>query len=183
LLGRSPEPAPEPDWLAGLTAEADVKRELHVRANGNSSPRLLGEQYRGLMAGREGRHHLARLAAAGAPGVYPALDVRDGAAVAAVLREVRREFGPVRGLVHGAGVLADARIEDKTDEQFERVYATKVEGLRSLLAAVDAEDLRALVLFSSSTGRFGRAGQVDYAMAHEVLNKAARAYARRLPRC
>jgi acyl transferase domain-containing protein/NAD(P)-dependent dehydrogenase (short-subunit alcohol dehydrogenase family) len=183
LLGRSPEPAPEPDWLAGLTAEADVKRALHVRANGNSSPRLLGERYRGLMAGREVRHNLARIAAAGARVVYRALDVRDRAAVAAVLGEVRREFGPVRGLVHGAGVLADARIEDKTDEQFNRVFATKVEGLHSLLAAVDLEELRALVLFSSSTGRFGRAGQVDYAMANEVLNKTAGVYSRRLPHC
>src|SRR5205823_574264 len=96
---------------------------------------------------------------------------------------VRQEFGPVRGLIHGAGVLADARIEDKSGEQFDRVYGTKVAGLRALLAAVAPEDLRALVLFSSSTGRFGRTGQVDYAVANEVLNKVARQQARRLPGC
>jgi hypothetical protein len=111
------------------------------------------------------------------------VDVRDAAATADVLAGLRREVGPVRGLVHGAGVLADARIEDKTPEQFDRVYATKVAGLRSLLAAVEPDQLRALVLFSSSTGRFGRAGQVDYAVANEVLNKLARQQARRLSGC
>jgi len=36
-----------------------------------------------------------------------------------------------------------------------------------------------IALFSSSTGRFGRVGQVDYAVANEVLNKTAQAEARR----
>ena len=39
------------------------------------------------------------------------------------------------------------------------------------------------MLFSSSTGRFGRTGQVDYAIANEVLNKTAQQQARLLPRC
>jgi NAD(P)-dependent dehydrogenase (short-subunit alcohol dehydrogenase family) len=105
--------------------------------------------------------------------IYRAVDVRDAATVAAVLEEVRRQVGPIRGLVHGAGVLADARIEDKTAAQLDAVYGTKVDGLRALLARVAADELRALVLFSSSTARFGRTGQVDYAMANEVLNKLA----------
>ena len=37
--------------------------------------------------------------------------------------------------LHGAGLLADKRIEDKTTEQFERVFRTKVDGLRVLLSA------------------------------------------------
>ena len=58
------------------------------------------------------------------------MDVRDGRAVAAILAEDRaRELGPIRGLIHGAGVLADARIEDKTSEQFQRVWSTKIDGL------------------------------------------------------
>jgi hypothetical protein len=80
-------------------------------------------------------------------------------------------------------VLADSLIADKTEEQFERVYGTKVAGLRNILAVLTPGDLRALVLFSSSTGRFGRAGQVDYAIANEVLNKSAQCLARQFPRC
>jgi hypothetical protein len=40
-----------------------------------------------------------------------------------------------------------------------------------------------LALFSSSTGRFGRTGQVDYAAANEVLNKIAQQQARRRSGC
>jgi NAD(P)-dependent dehydrogenase (short-subunit alcohol dehydrogenase family) len=117
--------------------------------------------------------------------VYRAVDVRDRAAVAACLAAIRREYGPIRGILHGAGVLADRRIEDQTDAQFAAVYDTKVAGLRSLLAAVrpDEDALRVLVLFSSSTARFGRTGQVAYATANEILNKWARREAASRPEC
>jgi acyl transferase domain-containing protein len=183
LLGRTPEPGPEPDWLAELSSEADIKRALGVRANGSATPRLIGEQYRQVAAQREVRRTLAQLQADGARVLYRMVDVRDERAVAELFQELRRQHGPVRGLIHGAGVLADARIEDKTEEQFQRVYGTKVAGLRSLLAALQPEEPRVLALFSSSTGRFGRAGQVDYAMANEVLNKLGQQQARLRPGC
>ncbi len=183
LLGRSPAPEPEPDWLAPLRAEAEIKRALGTHLNGDATPRVVGEHYRRLTAQRETRRTLERITAAGGRAVYVSVDVRDAAATADVLRRIRSERGPVRGVVHGAGVLADALIADKTEEQFDRVYGTKVAGLRNVLAALAPNELRALVLFSSSTGRFGRTGQVDYAIANEVLNKTAQRYAHLLPRC
>jgi acyl transferase domain-containing protein/NAD(P)-dependent dehydrogenase (short-subunit alcohol dehydrogenase family)/acyl carrier protein len=183
LLGRSPEPQPEPAWLAPLQSEADIKRELGSRANGNASLKRISEEYQALTTQREIRTTLNRLQGIGVCALYRSVDVRDVRAVAALLASLSQELGPVRGLVHGAGVLADARIEDKTAEQFDRVYRTKVDGLRSLLGGLDSGQLRTLVLFSSSTGRYGRAGQADYAMANEVLNKLAQQQARRLPSC
>ena len=99
------------------------------------------------------------------------------------IARARDEFGPVRGLIHGAGVLADRRIADQTDAQFDLVYETKVEGLHHLFGAIDAESLEILVLFSSSTARFGRSGQVAYAAANEYLNKWAQQAAVRMPHC
>jgi acyl transferase domain-containing protein/NAD(P)-dependent dehydrogenase (short-subunit alcohol dehydrogenase family)/acyl carrier protein len=182
LLGRSPLPEAEPDWLAALADEQAVKRELS-RRNSGASPRAIGEEAKTILAGREVRTNLERIRVAGSNVVYRTVNIRDAVAVADVLREVRQRFGTVRGLVHGAGVLADARIEDKTGEQFDAVYGTKVNGLRSLLSATADDDLSALVLFSSSTARFGRAGQVDYAIANEVLNKLAWQEAARRPGC
>jgi hypothetical protein len=42
-----------------------------------------------------------------------------------------------------------------------------------LLEAFQPEPLRLIVFFSSSTARFGRQGQGDYAAGNEVLNKTA----------
>ena len=127
--------------------------------------------------------NLERVTALGSPVVYVSVDVRDGGAVRATIARIRRELGPIRGLVHGAGVLADRKIVDQTDTQFDLVYRTKVEGLHHLFGAVDEESLALLFLFSSSTARFGRAGQVAYAAANEYLNKWAQKQALRLKNC
>ena len=69
--------------------------------------------------------------------------MRDGDAVQ---RRARARFAAstatVRGLIHGAGVLADRRIVDQTDAQFDLVYDTKVKGLAHLFEAIDPESLR-----------------------------------------
>ncbi|MEK9144818.1 MAG: KR domain-containing protein, partial [Elusimicrobiota bacterium] len=103
--------------------------------------------------------------------------------VRAAVDRVRRELGPIRAVVHGAGVLADKSIEDKEPGLFGPVFDTKVAGLRHILAAIGFGELKVLALFSSVSGRFGRAGQADYAMANEALNKAAQSLARRRPDC
>jgi NAD(P)-dependent dehydrogenase (short-subunit alcohol dehydrogenase family) len=101
---------------------------------------------------------------------YVSTDIRDRDRLRRVLEEVRTEWGPVTGLVHGAGVLADRLIADKTAEQFDEVFGTKAEGLASLLAETEADPLRLLCVFSSVVGSFGNTGQCDYAMANETLN-------------
>ena len=70
LLGRSPAPEAEPDWLAPLNAEAEIKRALGTRLNGDATPRVVGEHYRRLTAQRETRRTLERITAAGGRAVY-----------------------------------------------------------------------------------------------------------------
>ena len=181
LLGRTPVPTAEPAWLEGLTIEADIKKEIATRAGAGASPRHVGDEYRRLMANREIRRTVDEVARTAAHVEYRAVDVRDGAAVRDILADVRAKLGPITGLVHGAGVLADQLIEGKTEEQFSRVFGTKVGGMTALLDAVDVEALKVVVFFSSSTARFGRKGQVDYAVANEALNKTAWRLAARLP--
>jgi acyl transferase domain-containing protein len=182
LLGRSPEPGAEPEWLAGLHDEKAIKQGIVAHAPDKLSPKKLEAQYQKIKTAREIRETLGRIREAGATASYHAVDVRDAAAVAALAGQLR-ETGPIRGVIHGAGVLADRLIADKTLAQFDEVYETKVRGLRALLEATRTDGLSVLVLFSSSTARFGRKGQVDYAMANEILNKTAHAEARRRPEC
>jgi acyl transferase domain-containing protein/NAD(P)-dependent dehydrogenase (short-subunit alcohol dehydrogenase family) len=183
LLGRSPEPLDEPAWLTPLSEEGEIKRAIMQQAVGKLHPREIEEGYRAVLAGRELRSTLAQIAAIGGTAIYRTVDIRDHSAMELLLGEVRRAHGPIRGIVHGAGVLADRLITDKSPEQFEQVYSTKVSGLRALLNATRNDELKFIALFSSSTGRFGRVGQVDYAVANEVLNKIAQSEARRRTGC
>ena len=183
LLGRSPEPQPEPAWLTPLTGESDIKKAILQQSPGKLHPKEIEERYHSVIAGRELKATIAGIEAVGGHAIYRAVDIRNNEAVIGLLQEIRRENGPIRGIVHGAGVLADRLISDKTREQFTQVYSTKVMGLRTLLAATGADDLRFIALFGSTTGRFGRSGQVDYAVANEVLNKLAQTESRRRPAC
>jgi len=182
LWGRTPWPEPEPQWLKDCAGERELKKALSSRGTG-LTPKVIGERCRAILAGREIRRQVARMEAAGAKAVYMAVDTRDAGAVGSALERIVADHGPVRGLIHGAGVLADKLILEKTPEQFDSVFDTKVSGLRRILNALDLNHLKAMALFSSTTGRFGRTGQSDYAMANEALNKSARLLARRLPKC
>src|SRR5207245_1914322 len=108
------------------------------------SPRELQEQFRQIEAQREIRRTLQRIQESGATVYYRSLDIRDASAVQSALADIRARLGPIRGLVHGAGVLADRRIGDKTFEQFDQVFSTKVTGLRTLMDALDSRELKLL---------------------------------------
>ncbi len=183
LLGRSDVPRTEPAWLEGLTGEAAIKKALIAQAGVPLKPKEVGQRCQAVLGSREIRSTLRRIKEAGGQALYRSVDLRDGDAVAAVIQAVREEYGPVKGLIHGAGVLADRLIKDKTAEQFEEVYSTKIAGLRNLLGAVADDPLKFMVMFSSSTGRYGRTGQVDYAVANETLNKLAQQQAVLRPDC
>jgi hypothetical protein len=92
-------------------------------------------------------------------------------------------LGPITGLVHGAGVLADKRLKDKTEAQFRLVWDTKIAGIDALLAATRGDSLKVLGLFSSVAARTGNFGQCDYAAANEVLNRVAAREALARPGC
>jgi NAD(P)-dependent dehydrogenase (short-subunit alcohol dehydrogenase family) len=126
-----------------------------------------------LDASREIDRTLAAIRAAGSDAVYEAVDITDDAAVNAAIGRFRQAHGSIRGLIHGAGVIADRLIVDKTDAQFERVFRTKVDGIRALMSAVGQEEIGFVALFASIAARFGNPGQSDYAMANEVLNRMA----------
>jgi len=175
LLGRSAL-ADEPACCAGITDDAGLKRALLglAKASGTKlSPSELAAQVRAVLSSREIRATLDAVAATGAEARYRAVDVTRPEAVAGVLTETRNDWGPIRALVHGAGVLADRLIADQTDEQFDRVFNTKIEGLRTLFTCLNEDPLRLICMFSSVSARCGNNGQSTYAMANEILNKVA----------
>ena len=181
LLGRTALSV-EPDWAIGLVTTEAMQKVLvkRLREQGQTvTPREIQKRTEAVLHTREIRATLEDIKRAGGEGLYLEVDIGDGNSVRAALGRVRAQWGPIQGLIHGAGVLADKPLAQKTDEQFQRVFDTKVEGLRNLLEATAEDPLEMICLFSSVAARVGNAGQSDYAMANEVLNKVAAAEARR----
>ncbi|ELP66539.1 type I polyketide synthase [Streptomyces turgidiscabies] len=186
LLGRT-ELTEEPAGLADATDERQLKGLLagQARRQGGTipSPAELTAEAARVLAVREIRATLDAIEASGSRVRYLSVDTRDARALHRALDTAREEFGPISGIVHGAGVLADSRLADKTDAQFTDVFDTKVEGLRALLAATADDPLDLVCVFSSVAGRFGNTGQADYAMANEILAQVASTVAVNRPNC
>jgi acyl transferase domain-containing protein/NAD(P)-dependent dehydrogenase (short-subunit alcohol dehydrogenase family) len=174
LLGRT-ELTDEPSWAAGVP-ERELRGVIAQNSDGRPKPREVDRVARHLLAQREIRDTLTAIESAGARAEYVAVDVTDAAATARALAGRR-----ITGVVHGAGVLADQLIADKTAEDVDRVLAPKLTGLNSVLDAVEPARLRHVVLFSSVAGFFGNRAQSDYAMANEALNRIACSLKRELP--
>ncbi|WP_067474798.1 type I polyketide synthase [Nocardia amamiensis] len=174
LLGRS-ELGTEPDWAAGVS-DAELKpAAVRALAGTGATPRDVERAVSGVRATRE---VLQTLAALGSRADYLAADATDEKAVAAAIAPWRDS---ITGVVHGAGVLADSMITDKTAESVARVLDPKIGGLAAVLGALG--ELRHLVLFTSVAGLFGNAGQADYAAANEALSRFAVSWRRSHPNC
>ncbi|MFH0994852.1 MAG: SDR family NAD(P)-dependent oxidoreductase [Pseudomonadota bacterium] len=174
LLGRSPAPVPEPEWLAQTHEPSEMKQAiLRHELPPQALPRELESAYRRHQANREILSTLNAIRSTGARVEYHAVDVRQTQALSCVLESARTSLGPITAIIHGAGVLEDRLILDKTPEQFEAVFDTKVVGFKSLLEVTRKDPIKYIVCFSSITARIGNRGQADYAMANEVLNKMA----------
>lgn len=177
LVGRSTfDEGREPSWAEGAVDEPSLKRVALAHLAGAGPPPTPREVQRaaaGVLAQREIGRTLKAVAAAGGRAIYVAADVTDGDVLLRAIARASADIGAVNGIIHGAGVLADKLVHQKSLADFERVLSVKVDGLRNLLACVPLERLDYLVLFSSVAAFYGNAGQADYAAANEVLNKTA----------
>jgi acyl transferase domain-containing protein/acyl carrier protein/SAM-dependent methyltransferase len=124
------------------------------------------------------RAALDALADTGAVASYHQADIADPAATSRLVTDILAAHGTLNGVIHSAGVLADALIRHKTEEEFRGVLAPKVAGTRNLDAATANLDLDLFVLFSSGAGVFGNPGQADYAAANAWQGGFARQRAR-----
>jgi NAD(P)-dependent dehydrogenase (short-subunit alcohol dehydrogenase family) len=185
LVGRSSlPPETESADTSGLTTPAALKEALiaRLRREGRPpAPARVEAAYHRLLQDRAIRDNLALLRRTGAAVHYFSADVRDEAAFGTLLDEVQGRFGPLAGVIHGAGVIEDRLVRDKTPESFDRVFDTKVVSARILSERLRPERLRFGVFFASIASRYGNKGQSDYAAANEVLSKLACDLDRRWP--
>jgi malonyl CoA-acyl carrier protein transacylase/NAD(P)-dependent dehydrogenase (short-subunit alcohol dehydrogenase family)/acyl carrier protein len=176
ILGRS-RLVDEPSEFRDAADESAIKRillEKAMKEDGATGPTPgITLHAREILAQRELRNNLKTFGELGATVRYAAVDVREEALVAEAVQQVRAEWGTFAGFIHGAGVLADKRIVDKSGDQFDLVFDTKVRGFQSLLSAMRLDPLQLIFAFSSVVAHSGNSGQADYAMANAVLNRLA----------
>jgi acyl transferase domain-containing protein/NAD(P)H-dependent flavin oxidoreductase YrpB (nitropropane dioxygenase family)/NAD(P)-dependent dehydrogenase (short-subunit alcohol dehydrogenase family) len=177
LVGRTPAPVGDEDPMTAAAADRVALRRVLAQAGGHTPAEIEAATSR-ILAEREIRATLVELAGVAASVRYSSIDVRDPAAVKALVDGVYQRHGRLDGIVHGAGVLADRLMVDKTTTEFARVWQTKVDGARALAEAARS-DLSFLVLFGSVSGVFGNRGQADYSAANDALDALARIWAPR----
>ncbi|MEZ8064260.1 MULTISPECIES: type I polyketide synthase [Vibrio] len=173
LAGRSKHitSAELPQWAQGKQ-EKELKPAAiaHLQATGNKpTPKKVDTLLKPVLSSLEINAALAAFNEIGASAEYLSLDVSNHESVAKTLAN----FESITGLIHGAGVLADKHIQDKTLDELNMVYGTKVGGLEAVLGDLDSSKLKLIAMFSSAAGFYGNTGQSDYSMSNEILNKAA----------
>jgi NAD(P)-dependent dehydrogenase (short-subunit alcohol dehydrogenase family) len=187
LLGRTPVDDPLPDWALDCPDDAELKRRAMTRlvSEGKKAiPQAVEKLFRQIRAQQEVETTLQALRQTSAIAEYLNLDITSSVqTLRKKLAGLIQRLGKINGIIHGAGTLSDRRIERKTIQDFEAVFTPNVDGLRNLLKIAPPKQLDFLVLFSSIVGFFGNIGQADYAMANEVLNKAAYQIKRDNPAC
>jgi NAD(P)-dependent dehydrogenase (short-subunit alcohol dehydrogenase family) len=114
---------------------------------------------------------------------YHACNVGDRAALAAVLEAVRRESGPIEGVLHGAGVDIPRRFEKKELAGVRATLAAKIDGAANLMALTWNDPVRHFIGYGSVSGRLGSNGQTDYAAASDMLAKLVAWYSHLRPEC
>jgi acyl transferase domain-containing protein/NAD(P)H-dependent flavin oxidoreductase YrpB (nitropropane dioxygenase family)/NAD(P)-dependent dehydrogenase (short-subunit alcohol dehydrogenase family) len=185
LVGRTPLPAlEEAPATRGLDSPRDLKAAImeEMRDTGEAIiPARVEAAYSQLLKEREIRDNLSAMQRAGAKVHYYQVDVRDDRAFGNLIEAIYHDHGRLDGVIHGAGIIEDKFIEDKTLDSFDRVFDTKVRSALLLSRKLRLNELSFLVFFSSISGRFGNRGQCDYAAANEVLNKLALSLDRRCP--
>jgi len=173
LIGRSALLDEESTWAVNLTDEAELKKSAlgYFQAQGvKLTPKDMGREVKKVLSSREIHSTLDRIHQAGGTARYIQVDITD---LEALENKISDLIPGINGILHGAGVLADKFIEDKQEADFDLVYGVKIGGLKNLLQLIPPEQLDYLVLFSSVAGFYGNAGQADYSISNEVLNKLA----------
>lgn len=110
---------------------------------------------------------------AGANAVGYSCDVKDLAAVTALVDSIVKEQGPIRVLVNNAGITRDKLIIQMTEDDYDAVLDTNLKGAFNCIKAVVRPMMKAkggsIINISSVVGIMGNAGQANYAASKAGL--------------
>lgn len=111
-------------------------------------------------------------------------DVTDAASLDSAIAEVENALGPIEVLVANAGITKDTLLMRMSDEEFEAVVDTNLNGvfrvLRRVTKGMIKQKFGRVILIGSVVGLLGSAGQVNYSATKSALVGMARSVTREL---
>ena len=155
--------------VAGLKAKHD-----------RVTPVMIDREFGKYTTAIEKYRNVQEMIALGARAVeYFPCDVANNGEMAKTIGEITKKFGKIDVIIHGAGLEESKLMKDKKYDDFCRIFDIKADGAYNLAELTRDQEVKALVIFGSISGRFGNNGQTDYAAANDLLNKYARLTSRR----
>jgi len=111
-------------------------------------------------------------------------DVLDGASLDAAIAEVEGALGPIEVLVANAGITKDTLLLRMSDEDFESVIDTNLNGVFRVLKRATKSMIKQrfgrVILIGSVVGLLGSPGQINYSASKSALVGMARSLSREL---
>jgi acyl transferase domain-containing protein/NAD(P)-dependent dehydrogenase (short-subunit alcohol dehydrogenase family)/acyl carrier protein len=102
--------------------------------------------------------------------IYLPCDVSGFAKLKKAMAQAVSKNGPVQILIHGAGIEKSRLISQKPAAEFREIFGAKAVGLCNVYRLLDPKELKALIGFSSISGRFGNEAQADYCAANSFIH-------------
>jgi malonyl CoA-acyl carrier protein transacylase len=180
LLGTAAVPEVTPAMRAAAKADRSQLRREIMRAASDVGENAI-EAWRDAEKAIEIDATLQECRERGLRATYHCCDVSDAGDVKGTLEAIRRQDGPIRGVIHGAGAGQDARFDRKRPDKVDKCIRAKVDGCLTLMSATEDDPLDWFVTFGSISGRFGANGHTDYSLANDMLAKIVDLYRRERP--
>ena len=121
------------------------------------------------LLGADGQAKLKALRSAGLKLEYHAVDVSNRQAVDALMDHIEANHGGLTGIFHGAGIIRDNFIINKSIDELHQVLPPKLDGVKHLDEASARFGLDWFVCFSAAAA-LGNPGQADYASANAFMD-------------
>ena len=111
-------------------------------------------------------------------------DVLDGDSLDEAIAQVESELGPIEVLVANAGITKDTLLLRMSDEDFEEVINTNLNGVFRVLKRATKSMIKQrfgrVILIGSVVGLLGSPGQINYSASKSALVGMARSVSREL---
>jgi len=113
---------------------------------------------------------LNRYREAGLTAQYVSCDITDAGQVAATIKQAQETFGPITGIIHGAGINHPKLLQSVELHGALREVGPKAQGLLNMISAIDPKQLKMVIALTSVIGVVGMPGNGWYGFANENLD-------------